>query len=431
MKNTKLITLITLVTLIVMISNVIVTMNQFKDFQNKVNLVIANIVGIIREKYPEINEEEVISILNMKENSLTTGYNILEKYGINTDEIYAIDGMEKQEKDTIVTNIISIIILFVIIIIILFINSKIRKRNIQSIIKYIEELNKKNYNLQIEKNSEDELSNLSNELYKITVMLKEQAEASLKDKKALQNSLEDISHQLITPLTSISIMLDNIRENPNMDEHTKQKFIYEINRQIEWINWLVISLLKLSKLDSNTVTFVKRKIEVKKLIKNVIQNLAIPLDIKQQKIIVNGKSLIETIDYNESKILNNKLESSEKEKNTTTDVKFIGDYNWELEAITNIIKNCIEHTPENKNIYINFEENNFYTKITIKDEGVGIDKEDIKHIFERFYKGKNSSENSVGIGLALAKSIIEKDNGYILCFSKKEEGTTFEIKYMK
>lgn len=431
MKNTKLITLITLVTLIVMISNVIVTMNQFKDFQNKVNLVIANIVGIIREKYPEINEEEVISILNMKENSLTTGYNILEKYGINTDEIYAIDGMEKQEKDTIVTNIISIIILFVIIIIILFINSKIRKRNIQSIIKYIEELNKKNYNLQIEKNSEDELSNLSNELYKITVMLKEQAEASLKDKKALQNSLEDISHQLKTPLTSISIMLDNIRENPNMDEHTKQKFIYEINRQIEWINWLVISLLKLSKLDSNTVTFVKRKIEVKKLIKNVIQNLAIPLDIKQQKIIVNGKSLIETIDYNESKILNNKLESSEKEKNTTTDVKFIGDYNWELEAITNIIKNCIEHTPENKNIYINFEENNFYTKITIKDEGVGIDKEDIKHIFERFYKGKNSSENSVGIGLALAKSIIEKDNGYILCFSKKEEGTTFEIKYMK
>ena len=262
-------------------------------------------------------------------------------------------------------------------------------------------------------------------------MLKEQAEASLKDKKALQNSLEDISHQLKTPLTSISIMLDNIRENPNMDEHTKQKFIYEINRQIEWINWLVISLLKLSKLDSNTVTFVKRKIEVKKLIKNVIQNLAIPLDIKQQKIIVNGKSLIETIDYNESKILNNKLESSEKEKNTTTDVKFIGDYNWELEAITNIIKNCIEHTPENKNIYINFEENNFYTKITIKDEGVGIDKEDIKHIFERFYKGKNSSENSVGIGLALAKSIIEKDNGYILCFSKKEEGTTFEIKYMK
>lgn len=110
---------------------------------------------------------------------------------------------------------------------------------------------------------------------------------------------------------------------------------------------------------------------------------------------------------------------------------FVGDYNWQLEALTNIIKNCIEHTAENKNVYINWEENNFDTKIVIKDEGVGIDKKDVKYIFERFYKGKNSSENSVGIGLALAKSIIEKDNGYIICTSELGKGTTFEIKYMK
>ena len=131
--------------------------------------------------------------------------------------------------------------------------------------------------------------------------------------------------------------------------------------------------------------------------------MAIPIDIKQQNVIVNGSS----------------------------DVMFVGDYNWQLEALTNIIKNCIEHTAENKNVYINWEENNFYTKIVIKDEGVGIDKKDVKHIFERFYKGKNSSENSVGIGLALAKSIIEKDNGYIICTSELGKGTTFEIKYMK
>ena len=234
-------------------------------------------------------------------------------------------------------------------------------------------------------------------------MLKEQASQSINDKKALQTSLEDISHQLKTPLTSISIMLDNIRENPNMDEHTRQEFIYEISRQINWINWLVISLLKLSKLDSNTAVFVQKEIKVEDLINNVVKNLAIPIDIKQQNVIVNGSS----------------------------DVMFVGDYNWQLEALTNIVKNCIEHTVENKNIYINWEENNFYTKIAIKDEGVGIDKKDVKHIFERFYKGKNSSENSVGIGLALAKSIIEKDNGYIICVSELGRGTTFEIKYMK
>ena len=138
------------------------------------------------------------------------------------------------------------------------------------------------------------------------------------------------------------------------------------------------------------------------IINNVIKNLAIPLDIKQQSVIVTG---------------NNET--------------FIGDYNWELEALTNIVKNCIEHTPENKKIYINCEKNNFNTKIVIRDEGNGIDREDIKHIFERFYKGKNSSENSVGIGLALSKSIIEKDNGYILCTSEVGKGTTFEIKYIR
>ncbi len=408
MKKSKLIIIILISVVLVITFNVIMTIKKYDEYQSKTNEVLANILGEISEKYPKVKEEELIEILNRKKDSTKIGEDILEKYGINIEETSVICGIEEYKKSTILINIISIMILCTIIVCILFTNSKIRKRKIQNIIKYIEEINKKNYNLQIEKNSEDELSNLSNELYKITVMLKEQAETSSKDKKALQVSLEDISHQVKTPLTSISIMLDNIIKNPNMDNSTRQKFMYEINRQIEWINWLVISLLKLSKLDSDTAIFVKREIDVRDLIDNVIQNLMIPLDIKQQQVIVK-----------------------EKRENDNEKVKFIGDYNWQLEAITNIVKNCIEHTPENKNIYIDFEENNFYTKIIIKDEGIGIEKEDIKHIFERFYKGKNSSKNSVGIGLALAKSIIEKDNGYILCSSKLNSGTIFEIKYMK
>ena len=119
------------------------------------------------------------------------------------------------------------------------------------------------------------------------------------------------------------------------------------------------------------------------------------------------------------------------EINGDGNVKIVGDYNWEKEAITNIIKNCIEHTENNKKIYINYEENNFYTKVKIQDEGKGIGKDEIKHIFDRFFKGSNSSENSIGIGLAISKSIIEKDNGYIICTSEINKGTTFEIKYMK
>lgn len=398
----KLIIQIFTITTLIVVLNYIVITNQNKKQQEKVNDVIVKIVGTIKQEYPDLEDEKIIKILNDEENNAIKGIGTLQRYGINTEEVYAIDGLKDEKKEILLTSSISIISL-TIIVTILIINYKNKKsKKIENIINYIEEINKKNYNLKIEENTEDELSNLTNELYKITIMLKEQAELSKKDKNVLQRSLEDISHQIKTPLTSISIMLDNIKENPQMDLHTRQEFIYEISRQIEWINWLVISLLKLSKLDSNTVDFKHEEINAENLINNVIKNLAIPLDIKQQSVIVTG---------------NNET--------------FIGDYNWELEALTNIVKNCIEHTPENKKIYINCEKNNFNTKIVIRDEGNGIDREDIKHIFERFYKGKNSSENSVGIGLALSKSIIEKDNGYILCTSEVGKGTTFEIKYIR
>lgn len=403
LKSKKVTIPIIVLSIIMIVISSMILKNKEQEYQKIVNESIAEIVGKIKEEYPNVKEEEIIKILNKSNEGKSEGQKVLQKYGIDIKENPAIEAMENQEQEIMIINVVSIGVSVILLLIIVNIYYHSRNQKIQEIIKYIEAINNKNYDLKIAENIEEDLSNFRNELYKIAVMLKEQASQSINDKKALQTSLEDISHQLKTPLTSISIMLDNIRENPNMDEHTRQEFIYEISRQINWINWLVISLLKLSKLDSNTAVFVQKEIKVEDLINNVVKNLAIPIDIKQQNVIVNGSS----------------------------DVMFVGDYNWQLEALTNIVKNCIEHTVENKNIYINWEENNFYTKIAIKDEGVGIDKKDVKHIFERFYKGKNSSENSVGIGLALAKSIIEKDNGYIICTSELGRGTTFEIKYMK
>ena len=400
LKNKKIIIPIIILTIIIIATNILFTVNELKNNQRITSNVIAGIIGNIEKNYPNVSEEEIISILNLENEEIEDGKNTLIKYGINIENQNAIGQITNNK--LLIINILSIIILVFAILVILYIYSRSESKKIKEIEKYIEAINNKNYTLKISENSEDEFSNLSNELYKTTVMLKEQASNSQKSQKTLQTNIEDISHQLKTPLTSISIMLDNIIDNPDMEIETRQKFLHEINRQIEWFNWLVIALLKLSKIDSGTAVFTKKEINVEKIINHVIQNLAIPLDIKQQKIIVNGNSS-----------------------------KFIGDYNWQLEALTNIVKNCIEHTPNHKNIYIEFEENNFYTKITIRDEGVGIAKEDIKHIFERFYKGKNSSENSIGIGLALSKSIIERDNGYIICSSKEGEGTTFEIKYMK
>ena len=401
MKKKKLISIIIIAVLFCIVLNSIVISQLQNKYTRDNYYIIADIVGKIKENYPDIDESEIIEILNKSDDSVKQGQEILKKYGFN-EQISVTDTLEKYQTSIITVNTLSLIIFCIITKIIIDQYIKNKNKEIKSIIKYLEEINNRNYNLKIEENKDDELSNLKNELYKMTIMLKEQAESSLNNQKALQTSLEDISHQLKTPLTSICIMLDNIQENPDMDNQTRQTFIHEIIKQTEWINWLIISLLKMSKLDANTVQFAKDTINVEDLINEVVPKLSIPIDIKQLKIIIKGN-----------------------------DAQFIGDYNWQLEAITNVVKNCIEHTDEHKNIYINYEENNFYTKIIIKDEGCGICKKDLKHIFERFYKGKNSSENSVGIGLALAKTIIEKGGGYINCQSIENKGTTFEIKYLK
>lgn len=409
-RNKKLFIISTICLIFLIVISTIVTIKEYEDYNNEIDEVFVRLISVIKEEYPDVDEEDIIKNLELNmenensennENNKNNDINeILEKYSIDNK---ILDGIENKKYSSIRYNILIILLGFVLYLLINIIHERKENKTIREITEYIKKINEKKYELKIEENTENELSKLKNELYKITVMLKEEAEESMDAKKTLKVAIEDISHQLKTPLTSMSIMLDNIIENPDMDNETRNLFIHEINRQIKWINWLILSLLKLAKLDSNTIEFEKNNINVQNLVNNVIKNLEIPIDIKEQKIIITG------------------------DKNTS----FVGDCNWENEAITNVLKNCIEHTDKNKNIYIKFEENNFYTKIEIIDEGNGIDKEDLKHIFKRFYKGKNSSESSIGIGLALAKTIIEKDNGQIVCTSEVNKGTKFEIRYMK
>ena len=198
-------------------------------------------------------------------------------------------------------------------------------------------------------------------------------------------------------------MLDNIEENPNMDDSTREEFIEEISKQVNWISSLVISLLKLAKFDAGAIVMRDEKINLNKLIDNVLDNIAILIDVKN----INVKKKIDS------------------------DIYINADYNWQLEALTNIIKNAIEHSKQGSTIYINVENNLVFTRLRIKDDGEGINKKDIKHIFERFYKGEGSAESSIGIGLSLAKTIIEKENGTIKVQSEKGRGTEFIIEYFK
>lgn len=372
---------------------------QYRKYLKIVNAKIDNIISQVIEKYPDITEEEVLEILK---NNETPESSVLEKYGYTPDISY-IKTLGEQIETNKKQNIALVIIFGTVSLGIYLIYVITQEKKIAEINEYIKQINNKNYILKIEENDNGELSKLRNELYKTTVLLKETAEISEKEKENLSTAIADISHQLKTPLTSIRIMLDNIQDDPDMEKEVREDFLIEISKQIDWISSLVVALLKIAKFDAGTIKMENNEINAKNLIDNIVSNLAILMKLKNIEIITN-------VD----------------EKAT-----FIADYKWQQEALTNILKNAIEHSKHNSRIYITVENTNLFLKIIIKDEGSGIDKEDLKHIFQRFYKAKNSSENSIGIGLPLAKAIIEQSNGYIKVETKYGEGTSFEVKYIK
>lgn len=400
-KGTIVVSMITILIMMVIIGCVSYT--QYKQNYYQMNREIAGIIGKLIQDYPEEENKIVKSLNQVEQEEIQKGMQILQKYGWDMKENVYFKSLENLLQENLMLNVFVIGILGILLLIIFLTYLIIKDKKIEEITEYIKRVQKKDYSLKIKDNTEGELSDLRNELYKITVMLKEQAEQLSKDKKQLENSISDISHQLKTPLTSISVMIDILKDNQNVPEEKKQEFLFEVARQLEWINWLVISLLKLSKLDAGTIQLKQEKVSVKQLITEVIRNLSIPIEIKNQTITINGKE----------------------------DVYFIGDYEWSLEAILNVVKNCLEHTQEGKNVEISFIENSLYTQIVIKDEGVGIDQKDLPHIFERFYKGKNSSKDNIGIGLALAQSIIQKQGGDIGVKSELGKGSTFTIQFFK
>lgn len=371
---------------------------QENRYKTQLNTDVSYLLGSIREKYPDVTDEELLSLL--RGGSIEEGSEFLQKYGYFGDEFF-INSAKSFVVSSFVLLLAACLALFIFFAAVYFILEKRRKKDITELTAYLKEIENGIYSLKISENTEDEISKLSNEIYKITVLLRETAQASEAQTKSLAVYLADISHQIKTPLTSVSIMLDNILEAPDMDEDTKRDFLTEIRRQISLITSLCVTLLRLSKLDSGTVEFTPSKITAGELINAALKNLSVLLDIKNIGILVSGD----------------------------LDAELFADKKWQTEAISNIIKNAAEHSSENSKITINVENSGLFIKIRIKDEGEGIDQNDLSHIFERFYKAKNSSVESFGIGLALAKTVIEKDNGNVYVSSKKGEGSVFTVAY--
>ena len=390
-------TLIVFICLFVMF--LILNIYEYKTYTKNFNNKISAIITLVKDKYPEITDKEIIEIINSNKQSNDSFF---LKYGIDIDNKAVLLENDKSYHTFLIINMSFLIITIASLCILYFRYNYKRKNDIKDIIKYIEQINRRNYELEIDTISEDELSILKNEIYKTAVMLKEAALNSNKDKLNLKKSLEDISHQLKTPLTSILVLLDNLIDEPDMDSSIRNDFIIDIKRNVININFLVQALLKLSKFDANTVHFIKKENDLEMIVKEAIKNVSTLCDLRN---------------------INIKL-------NTLENAKVVCDAKWQIEAITNIIKNAIEHSKDNSNIVINIDNNRVYSKIEVIDFGDGISKRDIKHIFERFYKGENATSNSIGIGLALAKTIIEEDKGTIAVESN-ESNTKFTIKYFK
>lgn len=278
--------------------------------------------------------------------------------------------------------------------------TKKRYQKINELNNYLSLVCSGNYDLNINENTEGELSILKNNLYKVITILQTQKEKLAKDKTSLAESLADISHQIKTPLTSIMMMTDLLKDESN--EAKRAEFLSIIETQLDKMKWLIITLLKLSKLDAGTIELKSEKQSVKDVINESLTPFLIALELKNIRL-----------------------------ENTANDFVFSGDKNWSIEAFGNIIKNCIEHTDNGGTLSITSGSTNIYDSIFISDNGCGISKEDLPHIFERFYYGKNSSKNSIGIGLALAKTIFEKQKAVIKVNSTLGVGTTFEVRFYK
>ena len=343
---------------------------QDAEYKESLNRYANTMVKMVREKYPEVSEEEIVELVNVE--AVEGLDDVLADYGISGD-IYVFKSIEHTRRVTLIGNVAILTMLGVLSLVVFGVYTSKRKRKIDELDRYIQDVSNKMYEIGIDKESEDELNRLKDSLYKITVVLKEDSESKRKQNEAILELVSDISHQLKTPITSIQILLDNILENENMDSDTRRKFTLEILRQVKGMNFLILADLD---------------------------------------VLIELKHLDVHIDVPEN-------------------VRFDGDYNWNKEAVLNIVKNAVEYTPDRKNIFIGAEENDLYTKIVIRDEGKGIDEKDLPHIFERFYKRGNSAEDSFGIGLALSKSIVEKQNGFVSVDSEVGKGTVFTVKYFK
>lgn len=375
------------------------------EYQTTNNAKLASLVGVIREQYPELDELELIAALRGQGDDLASrerGQEFFQRFGYQADENFSAEA--EQFALCLSQNAVMIFVLLAGGLGCYFWWRDSHLSNeIEQLIRYLDNLSNRLYNLRPQDNREGEFSRFRNELYKITVMLQEAAAENQRSRQNLEAALADISHQLRTPLTSLAVTINNIYGDPAMPEKTRQDFLRSASHQVESMSNLVTTLLNLAKFDNKTIKMHSQKMRIDTLLSQVREHLEVLADLHDIEIKLSGDLAAEVA----------------------------LDPRWELEALSNILKNAIEHSPPGTAVELRAIDCPLFLKLEIEDHGEGIPRHDLRRIFERFYKSQNASPESVGIGLAFAKAIIEADNGQITVRSEEGSGTKFTITYFK
>lgn len=359
--------------------------------------VTDSLVTEIVRQYPDVEEETIRQMTS--DGVASQKESVLKKYGIEEDNFLPKRTGGNQQV-MIVGGVTGILFLVCAGCVGIFLYAMKRQRKqIEELEQYCEEVLQETATLDLRDNEEGRFSLLKNKVYDITVLLREKNQLLEKNKKETERLIADISHQLKTPITSLRMTNEILYMD--MSSEKRMRFLDNMQADLLKIEWFVKTILNLAKLDSKTLTLKREETMAAELSEKMIDSFKIFCEVSGCRIASSGEE----------------------------DITLWCDKKWLLEALHNILKNVLEHGAAH--IALLWSENNLYTKLEITDDGEGIEKEELPHIFERFYKMKGSREDSMGLGMAFTKSMIAYQNGEVKVKSKKDEGTTFIVKIYK
>lgn len=364
-----------------------------------------SVIGALAKKYPQAEAEIVREFTSGFQGNYDFGKSILDKYSYDESLNVNKNPMLNKLSREIHIKFQIIILLFSFVLLGVFIGSmngifrKIRNISISA-----EAVVEGNYEPMEGDREEGDIGRLIYQFNSMTERLSENVQALVREKLFLKRLVTDISHQLKTPLASLIMFNDILRNDSTLSGLERNTFLLESKNQLDRMEWLIKNLLKMAKLESGTVEFELRSADVALTLKRSAEGLRLMAEDKNIRIVLPD----------------------------TENVFVKHDVSWTTEALSNIIKNCIEHSKRDGEINITLEENSIFAEIEIRDNGEGIPKEQLPRIFDRFYKGAGSSNpTNIGIGLYITKTVIEGQGGSVYAYSRENGGTVFVVRCMK